>query len=178
MAEKKTTQRQSSSAKNSSRSGSGSRSSGGSSTRSSSSRSNSTSRSNSAASSAPSKREKVRAPEEVHREIGGIVLIVIGLILGIFCYFGSSGLLAAIAPVLFGLFGVAVYALPVVLIALGVLLIALPRRDLRPISIVCIAVIFLSVIALIHRLSALQPITLFALHHHLGDTAPGAWFTD
>ena len=148
MAEKKTTQKQSSSAKNGSHSGSGSRSSGGYSTHSNSTRSNASSRSNTA--SAQAKPEKTRAPEEVHREIGGIVLIVVGLILGIFCYFGSSGLLAAIAPVLFGLFGVAVYTLPVILVALGVLLIALPRRDFRPISIVCIAVIFLSVIALIH----------------------------
>lgn len=154
MAEKKTSQNKSSSAKNGSRSGgSSSRSSnrsapsrsGGSGTRVSSSRSSDSSR--------EAVREKRRAPDAVHREISGVVLIVVGLILGIFCYFGSSGLLAAVAPVLFGLFGVSVYALPVVLIALGVLLIALPKRDLRPISIVCIAAIFFSAIALIHVIS-------------------------
>ncbi len=95
-------------------------------------------------------REDRRAPDEVRRDISGVVLIVIGLILGIFCYFGSSGLFAGVATFLFGLFGVSVYTLPPILIALGVLLIALPRRDLRPVSIACIAVIVLSVIALIH----------------------------
>ena len=86
----------------------------------------------------------------VHREIGGIALILVGIILGIFCYFGSSGLLASVAPVLFGLFGIAGYVLPVILIALGLLLILLPRSDLRPASIACIAAVFLAVIALIH----------------------------
>lgn len=151
MAEKNTAKNTSSSAKSGSRSGGANNKT---SSRGGSARSNASARSTAAAArGGSSEREKNRAPDEVHREISGIVLIVVGLLLGIFCYFGSSGLLAAVAPVLFGLFGVSVYALPVMLIALGVLLIALPRRDLRPISIVCIAVIFFSVIALIHVIS-------------------------
>ena len=154
MAEKKNAQKQSSSSKNGSRSSSDKKSSGSSSTRSSGSSRSASTHSNASRSSASANAalapDARRAPDAVHREIGGVILIIVGLILGIFCYFGSSGLLAAIAPVLFGLFGVAAYALPVLLIALGVLLIALPRRDLRPVSIACIAVIFICVIALIH----------------------------
>ena len=84
------------------------------------------------------------------REIFGVVLVILGLLLGIFCYFGSTGLLAVAAPLLFGLFGIATYAVPVLLVAIGVMLILLPRSDLAPRSLVCILVILLSVLGLIH----------------------------
>lgn len=103
---------------------------------------------------APSRSDRRESPNPaVRREVGGIALIIVGIILGIFCYFGSSGILAAVAPVLFGLFGIAVYVLPPILIALGVLMIILPKSDLRPAAIACIAVIFFAVIALIHVIS-------------------------
>lgn len=91
-----------------------------------------------------------RTPSGAGREIFGVVLVILGLLLGIFCYFGSTGLLAVAAPVLFGLFGIATYAVPVLLVALGVMLILLPRSDLAPRSLVCIVVLLLSVLGLIH----------------------------
>ena len=84
------------------------------------------------------------------REIFGVVLVILGILLGIFCYFGSSGLLSAAAPLLFGLFGIMTYAVPVILIGLGVMLIAVPDGELRPGTVISIIVILFAVLGLIH----------------------------
>lgn len=89
------------------------------------------------------------------RDIAGIVLIVFGVLLAIFCYFGSSGLLSVLASFMFGLFGVVAYAIPVLFVLLGVLFIALPESDLRPGTIVCLAFIFHALLGIVH---------VFALH--------------
>ncbi|MBQ7061463.1 MAG: DNA translocase FtsK [Clostridia bacterium] len=98
-------------------------------------------------------RQSAREHDGSGREILGVILILIGILLGVFCFFGSSGLLGAVAPVLFGMFGVATYFVPFILIALGVLLIAVPRNELRPGTIVLIAVIVLALLALVHIIS-------------------------
>ena len=98
--------------------------------------------------SAPARAEKQSSG--LGREITGVALVFIGVLLGIFCYFSSTGLLAAVAPVLFGVFGILTYAMPVLLIVLGVLLILVPRNELKSGSIACIIVIVLALLALIH----------------------------
>lgn len=103
-------------------------------------------------------RQRTRtAPERrndgLGREITGVALIFIGVLLGVFCYFSSTGLLAKTAPALFGLFGIATYAMPVLLAALGVLLIVFERSELAPRTIVCIAVIVVALLAMIHVLT-------------------------
>ena len=54
---------------------------------------------------------------DTKREIIGVVLILVGIILGIFCYAprSSQGVIAAIVPLLFGIFGIGMYAVPVLL---------------------------------------------------------------
>ena len=84
------------------------------------------------------------------REVFGVVLVILGILLGIFCYFGSSGLLAAAAPLLFGLFGIMTYVVPVFLIGLGIMLIAVPDGELRPGTVISIIVILFAVLGLIH----------------------------
>ena len=67
---------------------------------------------------------------DTKREIIGVVLILVGIILGIFCYAprSSQGVIAAIVPLLFGIFGIGMYAVPVLCAALGVCVIAIPAR--------------------------------------------------
>lgn len=97
-------------------------------------------------SAAPRKKEKI----DTGREIFGVVLVILGILLGIFCYFGSSGLLSAVAPLLFGLFGIMTYAVPVILIGLGIMLIAVPDGKLHAGTVISIVLIVFCVLGLIH----------------------------
>ena len=117
----------------------------------------SASRSRGTASRSAGRTRRNTAPERRQdgfgREIAAVVLIFAGVILGIFSYFGSTGILAKIAPALFSLFGVVTYAMPVLLIALGVLMLVFEKSELAPRSIVCAAVIVFSLITVIHVLT-------------------------
>lgn len=70
---------------------------------------------------------------DTKREIIGVVLILVGIILGIFCYAprSSQGVIAAIVPLLFGIFGIGMYAVPVLCAALGVCVIAIRKDNSR-----------------------------------------------
>ncbi|MCH5279650.1 MAG: hypothetical protein J1E60_07680 [Christensenellaceae bacterium] len=84
------------------------------------------------------------------REISGICVVIIGILLGIFCYFGSNGLLASIVPFFFGLFGICMYVVPVFVIAVGVLMIAYPRGYIKVGTRICVAIILVCAITMIH----------------------------
>lgn len=86
----------------------------------------------------------------VVREIGGICVIVLGVLLGIFCYFRSGGLLASVIPILFGVLGVGMYIVPIVLIACGVMMIAFAKGSIKRGTIICAAVILISTLTMIH----------------------------
>jgi len=93
--------------------------------------------------------------QQSRREVGGVVLIALGLFLGVCLYFKTAGLLgAAITAALFGLGGVFAYVLPFVFIASGILFIALaaskPKRG-RAALIVAAAFLLLALLHLSAR---------------------------
>ncbi len=89
--------------------------------------------------------------QQSRREVGGVVLIALGLFLGVCLYFETAGLLgAAITAVLFGLGGFFAYVLPFVFIASGILFIALAAsKPKRGRSALIITAVFLA-LALFH----------------------------
>lgn len=82
-------------------------------------------------------------------EINGVLIIIIGIIIGIFCYGGSGGFLAKIAPFFFGLFGIGAYLIPIICIALGIYRI-LNNGELSKKTIAYIFVVLLSFMTIIH----------------------------
>ena len=89
---------------------------------------------------------------DTKREIIGVVLILVGIILGIFCYAprSSQGVIAAIVPLLFGIFGIGMYAVPVLCAALGVCVIAIRKDNSRTGTIVCAAAAAFALLSFIH----------------------------
>lgn len=84
---------------------------------------------------APAKKAPAKAarpakdPYEHIDEIIGICFIAVGLVSGILTYFKTAALLEPVVTFLFGLVGVLQYALPAVLVLIGVLLIVLPKKQ-------------------------------------------------
>ncbi len=67
-------------------------------------------------------RGKDAALERQQHETAGVILIAVGVLLGAYMFFSATGFLGkVILLVLFGLFGIMAYALPLVFIGLGVL---------------------------------------------------------
>lgn len=89
------------------------------------------------------------------RDIVGVCMIVFAILLGIFIYGGTDGWIRWLAPLLRGLFGIAAYALPIILTGCGVYLIVSDRKKLSASYIVSAAVMFAAVLMIIH-LSALK----------------------
>ncbi len=75
------------------------------------------------------KPEREKLPPERIDEIAGVIFIAVGLVTGILTYIRTEAVLKSIVSFMFGLTGVVQYALPIVLIAVGVALIAVPRRQ-------------------------------------------------
>lgn len=98
--------------------------------------------------------EAEKADSNLYREIAGVCVILVGILMGLFCYSSSNGLLAGVVPFLFGLFGLGTYVLPIVFALVGVLLIALPKKRVSSGAIISIAVILISFIAIIHTASS------------------------
>ena len=71
-------------------------------------------------------RRSVEHPDE----IAGVILIAVGIVLGILTYADTGAVMDGFVSVLFGIMGVTAYALPVLLFALGIALIAIPNRQL------------------------------------------------
>lgn len=90
----------------------------------------------------------------LYREIAGVCIVLAGILLGVFCYSSSKGLLAGIIPFLFGVFGLGTYILPIVLATVGILLIALPKNRVNSSTVVCISIILVAFLAIIHTASS------------------------
>lgn len=72
---------------------------------------------------------KAKRPPAHIDEIIGVILIALGIVMGIMTYTHTNAIFDKVVTALFGLFGVIQYAVPVVLVALGIMLIAIPRRQ-------------------------------------------------
>ena len=87
-------------------------------------------------------------------EIIGVIFIALGVVLGILTYANVTAIFKSVVGVLFGLLGVVQYAIPVLLVALGVFLIAVPRRQAGTGTVLMIAGAVLSVSCIIHIATA------------------------
>ena len=83
-------------------------------------------------------------------EIVGVIFIALGIVLGILTYANVTAIFKSVVGVLFGLLGVVQYAIPVLLAALGIFLIAVPRRQAGTGTVLMIAGAVLSVSCIIH----------------------------
>ena len=68
-------------------------------------------------------------PEHLDEAIG-VLFIALGIVMGIFTYTRTTALFGTVVGGLFGLFGMVQYAFPVLLALLGIVLIAVPRRQM------------------------------------------------
>lgn len=96
----------------------------------------------------------------LRRNIIGVSIIIIGIILGIFIYGGKDGFLAKLAPVFFGLVGIASFILPVVLAAVGVSFFFADNEKIRKTVPICGSAALFAAVMIVH---------LFALEEHLGE---------
>ena len=78
----------------------------------------------------PAKNQKQRRGAEHPDEIAGLILMAVGIVLGILTYTNTGAVMHAFVNWLFGLMGVAAYAMPVLLFALGVAVLVLPNRQI------------------------------------------------
>lgn len=110
---------------------------------------------------------------DTKREIIGVVLILVGIILGIFCYAprSSQGVIAAIVPLLFGIFGIGMYAVPVLCAALGVCVIAIRKDNSRTGTIVCAAAAAFALLSFIHLAEYAKSIPAM----NFGEAVSHAW---
>ena len=79
-------------------------------------------------------------------EIAGVILIAVGIVAGILTYTNTSAIFHSVVDFLFGLMGIVQYAAPVILAAMGLALIFMPRRQLGTglILMLVLAVFFVS----------------------------------
>ena len=96
----------------------------------------------------------------LRRNIIGIVIIFIAIILGIFIYGSKDGFLAKLAPVFFGLIGVAAFILPVMLAAIGVSFFFIGTERIRKTIPICGSIALFAAVMIVH---------VFALEEHLGE---------
>ena len=88
-------------------------------------------------------RQREKLPPDRVDEIVVLILIAVGVILGILTYGSTNAMLKTVVEFLFGLFGFIQYAMPIVLIAIGIVLIAVPRRQAGTGTIaMCLGVIY------------------------------------
>ena len=105
--------------------------------------------SKSAAEAAAYRRSRRSRPEHLD-EIAGVIFIALGIVIGILTYAHTSAIFEKVVEFMFGLFGVIQYAVPVVLVVLGILLIAMPRRQIGKGFIALIAGAILCADCIIH----------------------------
>ncbi len=80
--------------------------------------------------SASASNENKKPNENRHDEVGGLILCAAGIILGVITYVPSDALFGRLVPILFGLVGIVAYALPVILLIAGIVIIAIPRKQI------------------------------------------------
>lgn len=85
------------------------------------------------------------------REVWGVIIIALGLFLGASMYFDAVGILGkAISGFAFGMFGIAGYALPVAIIAAGVLLIIFSEGDIGALPAVLVIISIIAILSIVH----------------------------
>ena len=96
-------------------------------------------------------KKQKQAEEQNRREVFGICLIALGLFFGAGLYSDAVGVVGrAISTFFFGIFGLVGYAIPVLIVAGGVLSIVFSENALRP------STLFLTLLFLIALLTLLQ----------------------
>ncbi len=105
------------------------------------------------ASSAKNKNTAQTSDTSNRRIITGISLIIASIILGLFIYAGTSGLLSFIVPFLKGLFGITAYAVPVLVLGIGVYLLITPKSKISSRRLFFTIAALFSVLHLIHTIA-------------------------
>ncbi len=104
-------------------------------------------------SKAPAKKETRRPKYEHADEIAGVILIALGLVAGILTYFNTAAIFESVVRFLFGLMGIVQYAVPVLLVVMGVMLIFMPKRQFGTGLIVMLLFAVFFVSCVIHTLA-------------------------
>ena len=88
---------------------------------------------------------------QTKREVWGVVIIALGLFLGASMYSDAVGILGkAVSGFLFGLFGIVGYAIPVCIIAAGVLLIVFSEGDVDALPALLGVISLIAILTIIH----------------------------
>lgn len=97
------------------------------------------------------KKKTTNQAAQTKREVWGVIVIALGLFLGASMYFDAVGILGkAISGFIFGMFGIAGYAVPVGIIAAGVLLIVFSEGDLGVLPAVLSIISIVAILSIIH----------------------------
>ncbi len=97
------------------------------------------------------KKKTANQAAQTKREVWGVIVIALGLFLGASMYFDAVGILGkAISGFIFGMFGIAGYAVPVGIIAAGVLLIVFSEGDLGALPAVLSIISIVAILSIIH----------------------------
>ena len=97
------------------------------------------------------KKKTANQAAQTKREVWGVIVIALGLFLGASMYFDAVGILGkAISGFIFGMFGIAGYAVPVGIIAAGVLLIVFSEGDLGVLPAVLSIISIVAILSIIH----------------------------
>lgn len=92
-----------------------------------------------------------RTPEQTKREALGICLIALGLFLGASLYSDAVGLIGkAVSGFFFGLAGLIGYAIPMIMIVWGILVIIFSEKPVRPLTAFLAVVFLISLLSCIH----------------------------
>ncbi len=92
-----------------------------------------------------------RTPEQTKREVLGVCLIALGLFAGASLYSDAVGLVgAAIGGFFFGTMGLFGYAVPVALLAWGVLVIVFSEKPVRPLMAFLAALFLIALLSAVH----------------------------
>ncbi len=96
-------------------------------------------------------KKAVNKAAQTKREVWGVIIIALGLFLGASMYSDAVGILGkAISGFVFGLFGIAAYAMPLIVIAAGVLLIVFSEGDVGSLPVILSLVGIVAILSIIH----------------------------
>lgn len=114
------------------------------------------------------KNANLKAAYQTKREIWGVVIIALGLFLGASLYSDAVGIFGrAISCFVFGMFGIAGYAMPVAVVAAGVLCIVFSENEVRTATILLALMAAVSLLSIVHiarRGGSVEGIKTFAYY--------------
>lgn len=97
------------------------------------------------------KNETDRTPEQTKREVLGVCLVALGLFFGASLYSDAVGIAGkAISGFFFGAVGIVGYAIPVVTVAWGVLVIIFSEKPARPLTVFLVSLFFICLLSALH----------------------------